>query len=572
MNLRVSLYTLFWIGLFISPIFFLQLSIEPSQVPRFAFVCLSLIAFFIWLLNTGNSIYLPKKVVLYPLLLFYLINLSSSFWSLNFAEGFYESQKILLFIALIIFSGTLVKGTKPEVLNKMLILGMVSLLAVSLLDLFLSLDHLNTDSLQLFGHVNILSCILLLSLILTAFAYYHFKKYHFAYAVVFAITLGLIIYLQTRSVFIGLILISIIVLAFSLTKLKSKKPIAIFAGVFAIGMVGLILLFSADHTSLSERLSLWSKSSQLIQENPLLGVGTGNWQFNYTQFGVADIPRAFDYNVAFKRPHNDFISIISEVGILGFLPVMWILIWMMKSIVQARKNIDWSYLIIICGLVGLFVFANFSFPKERITLIVLGSILFTGFLFKNDGLIASTQKKKDLISISFIAALILLLTMSFYRIKGEYHTKQILSNQELGKGLFVIDQSKKAQSIFYSVDPTGTPIKSYEGWGYNEITDLPSLLKANEEAVSLCPYNYQVLTNYGYILERSFQFKDAEKVLMFSHKINHKYEPTLLNLSVLNYNLGHYEESLNWLKKIDGYQTKYPQNLQRISQAILQTQ
>lgn len=244
---------------------------------------------------------------------------------------------------------------------------------------------------------------------------------------------------------------------------------------------------------------------------------------------------------------------------------------MIRAIKNSREKIDLTMIITILGLIGLFVFANFSFPKERIIILFIGSVVFTSFLLKCNSLARLKPLPTQLLSLSFLTLLTLSIIASAYRIRGEYFTKQITENQQIGKGLSVIDYSKKAQSVFYTVDPTGTPIKSYEGWGYNEVTDLQGLLNANQEAVSLCPYNYHVLANYGYILERTFNYQDAEKVLLFAYDINNKYESTLLNLSVLYFNQGDYEESLTWLEKISGHQEKYPQNYERISDAIMQS-
>lgn len=573
MNLRVSIYSLLLIGLIISPIFFLQLTIEPSQVPRFAYLSLVLLGFNIWILNSNSKLFLPKKAVLVPLVLFYLINLTSCFWSLNFAEAIYESQKILLFILILVTGASLIKMESNKVLCRSALIGLYGLIIIALIDINLSSNLENPDSLVLFGHKNILSAILMLSAVLTTLAYYHLKKFHLVFILALLLAIGLIILFQTRSVFLALAINSILLLIFTLTKLKIqyKSLLIITLVLFMLGITALVIFASKDVTSLSERFMLWEKSYLLFKENPFLGVGTGNWQFNYSQFGVSEIDRSFHYNVAFKRPHNDFISIITETGILGLIPILWVFIWGIRTLASNLKNINLSDLLIIIGLIGYLVFANFSFPKERVILVVLLAILFLGFLYKNDSLVELNSGASDKLSLISVVLIIGLLTMSFYRIKGEFHTKQLLENQELGKGLYVIEQSKKAQSIFYSVDPTGTPIKSYEGWGYDEITDLPELLKANEEAVTLCPYNYQVLSNYGYVLQRSLRFKDAEKVLMYSYEINEKYEPTLLNLSVLHFNLGHYEIAMKWLKKIKDHQIKYPENYTRISDAIVQS-
>lgn len=571
MNLRVATYLLLLIGLFISPIFFLGQIIEPSQVPRFTFLSIALVFSYFLLLQSESTIVVPKKSFFIPLLLFYLINLQSSFWSLNFAEGFYESQKIVLAIALIIASGQILHSKeKSDAFSWAILFSQIGLVIISISDLILSKNALSTDSLTIFGHKNILSAILFLSIILLGIAFHQIKKKRLLFIVLAILSFGIIIILQTRSVFLALLIDAIILICYSAFKTDWKyKKHVLFGSILLLASVLFLLLFlSHDQTSLAERIELWKKSFLLFQENPLLGVGSGNWQFNYTQFGVTEIPRAHHFNVAFKRPHNDFVSILTEVGIIGFLPIIWIFAVSILSFKKTFSKIEPSLLISVLGLIGLLVFAQFSFPKERISLVFLGSIIFAFFIFKTDSFVKLNVFQSKIISSICLITLILSVTCGYYRLNGEYFTKKAIENQQIGKGLTVIDYSQQAQSIFYTVDPTGTPVVSYEGWGYNEVTDLSGLLKSNEEAVTLCPYNYQTLANYGYILERTFNYKDAEKVLLYAIEINPKYEPTLLNLSVLYFNQADYPQSLKWLIKIEGYKEKYPQNYERIKLGI----
>jgi len=133
------------------------------------------------------------------------------------------------------------------------------------------------------------------------------------------------------------------------------------------------------------------KSFQIIQDNPILGVGAGNWKYNYPYYKVDDIETSLFYNTVFNRPHNDFIWVFSETGLIGFILLMLIIMYIGRHslfrIIQ-EKNI--KNILIISTLIGLLIISFFSFPRERILHIVITSILLA-ILF------VSTNQLKNLV-------------------------------------------------------------------------------------------------------------------------------------------------------------------------------
>ena len=77
--------------------------------------------------------------------------------------------------------------------------------------------------------------------------------------------------------------------------------------------------------TLYERSVLWSKSMELFREVPLSGVGAGNWKYNFPLTGMDGLTKAETNLAFFVRPHNDFISMLTELGLPGFLLFIFIL-------------------------------------------------------------------------------------------------------------------------------------------------------------------------------------------------------------------------------------------------------
>jgi Flp pilus assembly protein TadD len=93
-----------------------------------------------------------------------------------------------------------------------------------------------------------------------------------------------------------------------------------------------------------------------------------------------------------------------------------------------------------------------------------------------------------------------------------------------------------------------------------------SMLYVSKLAYNIAPYDHEVLSNYGYSLERVGRREEAKKVLTEALRINPYYESTTFNLVVLNYNVGNYKEAYRLLCTIPDYESKHAPYIERIRQ------
>ncbi|MBI4743693.1 MAG: O-antigen ligase family protein [Actinobacteria bacterium] len=84
----------------------------------------------------------------------------------------------------------------------------------------------------------------------------------------------------------------------------------------------LLSLANQQQPQISDRLSFWSLSIESIKENPLWGTGPGTFYLNL-------LIRQRKPRVAVD-PHNLYLRLLSELGILGFLPIAVILVLFMS--------------------------------------------------------------------------------------------------------------------------------------------------------------------------------------------------------------------------------------------------
>jgi len=115
------------------------------------------------------------------------------------------------------------------------------------------------------------------------------------------------------------------------------------------------------------RIQSWIRSAKLIKDEPLLGVGIGNWKIAVLKYENQTTP---DYQYYYYN-HNDFIQTTSETGILGgmlflsvFIGIGWFFLYALFK--GPASGISYEYLFLPAfGLLCYSVDAFFNFPYDR---------------------------------------------------------------------------------------------------------------------------------------------------------------------------------------------------------------
>jgi O-antigen ligase/Tfp pilus assembly protein PilF len=113
------------------------------------------------------------------------------------------------------------------------------------------------------------------------------------------------------------------------------------------------------------RLTVWRRTLDMILDNPVFGVGLGAWMFHYP---VYDQGEWITRNTAPQRPHNDFIWILSETGVIGLAIYLWIVGLIVSRLWRAENLRE---LALCSGALAYLGHSFFSFPRERIAATML---------------------------------------------------------------------------------------------------------------------------------------------------------------------------------------------------------
>lgn len=166
------------------------------------------------------------------------------------------------------------------------------------------------------------------------------------YVITFICLISFLIY-QTRNLSPKkriLVLIASVVMATGLFATAEKSRNRIFEGIQEMTQPR----SSGDPGSMGVRTYWWKHSIEMIQKNPVLGIGTGAFAAGLDN-EIKDLtgPAAKKTN----DPHNQFLKILVEQGVIGFLALLAIIFsaFITKNVSQPYRMIGLTVLIGWCA-------------------------------------------------------------------------------------------------------------------------------------------------------------------------------------------------------------------------------
>lgn len=121
-----------------------------------------------------------------------------------------------------------------------------------------------------------------------------------------------------------------------------------------------------DYFNDSGRKVFWFSGSETLKSNLFLGSGLGHWKL-IEKPNLIKNKNGFFYP---RRVHNDFLQIIYETGIIGFLLFggffIVILITLLKGVMKSdEKKNQFANLILLCAFIAFSIDSFINFPAER---------------------------------------------------------------------------------------------------------------------------------------------------------------------------------------------------------------
>jgi O-antigen ligase len=562
------LVTLLLIGIALSSFIFSPFILDFTLTPRFITLAGIAVISFILLLISRTQKNVHIDLTLFFFILYAGFCSLSLFWSNTISESLFESAKVMLWLFLISITYFSLKH-EPVLFRKgflwvsILITALASAVAMYQ---FSKADRSDKEFLYIIssihGHKNLYSSFIFINLFFLIRGFYSEKGYlKVLSAICILVSLLTIILLKTKAVWIGAAITLVLFLSLRLLKnSKIKFPFKlIFVGnLIAANLFFLVVLPWVVHEQVgnykekgigmraqrldTERLVLWEKTYETFKKIPLIGVGMGNWQINYTNVDINGLYRGDDLNYTFQRPHNDLLWILSETGIIGFnlffISISLVMIRLLKAISDRSDQKETFFEMTLCFsfISGFYLISFFDFPKERIEhLIWIAVLIGTAYYFvkKNEfaDAISTVRTKPLLLSLIFVFAGII--WIGYLRCKGEYFVRKMYDAKAMQKEELAIEEGYKAFSFAYTIDPTSVPIHWYTGNCYAKLGNNVNAQKDLLIAFKYNPYNRNVLNDLASSYAIAGDLEKAKKYYLESARISPRFDDPKLNLTAI---------------------------------------
>ncbi len=439
-----------------------------------------------------------------------------------------------------------------------------------------------------FAHKNLLSSALMLALpfVIMGAAVLDGAWKKSSLVLVFLLVIEIFV-LRTRGVWLSVFIATLasISLFFILGKksvVNAKFPFKLVGLGAGIAVLLLVALFSAsgvqesvsDTTNLDKRIIFWENSIEMVKEHPVIGVGAGNWKINFPKYGLGGL----DYNVVqgithVQRPHNDYLWVLTESGILGFIffigifvIVFWRLAGNFKKITSKEDMaID---LALVFGLISYLVFSLTDFPLERTSHNFMLMALIA-LVFRNGLPVGKINLKGNGWAVLLLGATVFSLTVSYYRMEGEKHSVKVLEANAVRNAQGIIPEAEEAINPFYNMDNFANPMYYYSSLGKLVLQRPEEALQDALMAYDIAPYNIITLSQMGNVYKNKKEVEEAIRYYDMATDISPKYEMARFSKAELYLNEKKYVEAMRELWEVNP-RTADPRMKQQLPYAMQQ--
>lgn len=307
----------------------------------------------------------------------------------------------------------------------------------------------------------------------------------------------------------------------------------------------------------NERLIIWGKTKQLINDHKLTGVGPGNWKIGIQAYGNKGLINEYGKYIL-DHAHNIYLQIAAETGIPGLLLFLgfWILTGVIgfKAIKRANAEERILPILMVSGLAAFAVDGFFSFPLERVEhtfyLLLMAGILLSCYdlVTQPSGTGAFTFRKWALVPLGLCAAL---LVISKERHDFDVHFYKVKAYNKQNEFQKVVAEAEKGKSSVATMDVNGDPLEMYSAIAYKELKQYDKALQEANKGLAYHPYSARLYNTLGTIYTETQNFPKAIDCYKKALSFTAKNEVALKNLAINYYNVKEYAKCLSILNQVN---------------------
>ncbi len=405
-----------------------------------------------------------------------------------------------------------------------------------------------------FGNKNMASHFIVMALPLAAVGLFSAKNYLqiFSYSVASFIGYWFIIIATAKQAYVAIfaqILLLLVILILDNWKNKQRSLVRTFSfqkpKSVAISFVLLLLIFvsytdqnlrnkgnviqniSVDSSSAKSRFPAWINTIEMIKDQPLLGVGVGQWQHEYSKYyDRIEKDVIFNEKTKLRRLHNDYLEMFANVGLVGYVFLILLLALVVKKIwnilINVNNNSRFQVLGLALGLIGFSVVALFSFPirvffPAFLVMVYIAIIEFYTLKDSKRTLVFHYADKYKYL------ALALVLTVSFFVTKTALYW---LNSESLRNNAEIFSKAGMDREALYFADYSLKYNKkdwknfAAAGLARFELGNANESIPYFKKAIDLSPFNIVVSLNLAAAYDKVGNYDMEKKILDFVLRID----------------------------------------------------
>ncbi len=383
-----------------------------------------------------------------------------------------------------------------------------------------------------------------------------------------------ILFLRTRGVWLAAALMALVAAGVYATQKDStyRNQSLIALAVLVVG-VGIAIVFGGaekvfDSSTIQSRIHYWKASKEMFLDNPISGVGGGQWKIEYPATGLKGTNESvMNGTTSILRPHNDILWLLSETGI-GALFFIGMMLLALLHLLKTKEQLLFGLTIVAFGAYGFG-----EFPLERTTLLIPFAVAM-GYLASRSKSIYEGGKPLSM-GLSAVA-LVFTVAVSLARVGGEKEAAQALDGYMKRNARAMVQNSAAATGTFFEMDIYNNPMPYFEGLGIlisggqkPNAGILKKSAAAFEQALEIHPNHILSLNQLAQIRRIEGDYAEASRLYNQVLAMSPRNTSAALRLAEVERVRGDVYASMNALKKLDKKYT--PQNLNGLGREATQT-
>ena len=312
------------------------------------------------------------------------------------------------------------------------------------------------------------------------------------------------------------------------------------------------------------RLMIWGITARMIADHPLTGVGAGNFTVRLHEYFADDDLDFSNVHTNWLQPHNDFLWVFVEKGVLGIVLFVGCFVAAFFSIgvilrSDAPTEDRWLALAAGTGLVSYATLSCFDFPLERINHQVFFAVLLAVVTVLKHAVRPAAghfpgrgaDRLGRLVAVpAIVATLGLGIAYSLAAVQQEKDVIVARRACRQRKWEEMLAAAQRARTPWKTLDPLVSPVAFLEGMAHVQLGRIEEGIECLEQARIDNPNRMYVINNLGILYASTGRFDEAiECFSLAADRYPHRIEP-FNNLASCLLETGHPAEAVELLEQI----------------------